>query len=192
MTPSTYQQTGFTDTPRTTSVAPLVLRPLDADDVERCAAWLAEPRNHQWLDSGGVQALSAVSLRIMTQRDVHLIRTFSPAPDHPPIGIVALSRINRLFRSASLWYVLGDKRFARQGWVTTAVGRLLAIGFRDVGLESVHAWVVEGHAASVRVLLRNRFSLMGRQRRCHLIDGVLRDRLLFDVLRSEFEGDWHA
>jgi len=106
-----------------------------------------------------------------------------------PIGIVALRDLSPNFKSAMLWYVLGDKTCSRHGYTTRAVRKLLHFGFADLGLEAVNAWTVEANIPSIRVLERNNFRLIGRLRSCHEIDGQKFDRLLFDLLASEHEGE---
>lgn len=162
------------------------LLPLDDATIELAAAWLAEKANYRWLDfGGGQQILSRAALKIMTQRDLHMLRTFTADGDDAPIGLVALSNVAPNFHTATLWYVLGDKRFAGQGLTSRAVSLLLTHAFHGLGLQAVNAWAVEGNAPSIRVLTRNHFRLIGRQRRCHVIDGRPADRLLFDLLASE-------
>jgi RimJ/RimL family protein N-acetyltransferase len=164
------------------------MRLLLFDDVllDLAAAWLAEKANYQWLDfGGGRQVLGRASLKIMTQRDLHVLRAFTADNDETPIGLVALSDVAHAFHTGTLWYVLGDKRFAGQGFTSRAVSLLLTHAFHTLGLQAVNAWAVEGNVPSIRVLTRNRFRLIGRQRRCHVIDGRPADRLLFDLLASE-------
>ena len=46
--------------------------------LETVAQWLADKQNHQWLDFGnGVQAPSALSLKLMTQRGVNVLRVYT-------------------------------------------------------------------------------------------------------------------
>lgn len=162
------------------------LKPVDNSALALVAAWMAQKENYQWLDFGnGQQILPPLSLKIMTQRDVHCLRLFTADSDAVPIGLVALSNINRTFKTAMLWYVLGDKNHAGQGCTTRAVSGMLTLGFTEVGLEAVNAWAVAENVASIRVLERNHFRLIGRQRNCHYIDGHPCDRLLFDLLASE-------
>jgi RimJ/RimL family protein N-acetyltransferase len=65
------------------------------------------------------------------------------------------------------------------------VSRLLSIGFSALGLGAVSAWVVDGNTPSLRILERNSFKFIGRQRMCHVLGGAPRDRLLFDLIASE-------
>lgn len=164
------------------------LRPLDNDGCWLAACWLAEKQNHQWLDFGnGVQALEASSLKVMAQRELHLLRLFTTDGDDSPIGLVALSNIDPNFRTANLWFLLGDKGHARQGYTARAVSKMLTQGFGELGLEAVNAWAVDRNTASIKTIQRNSFRPVGRLRQCHYIDGQPCDRLLFDILKSEHQ-----
>jgi RimJ/RimL family protein N-acetyltransferase len=164
------------------------LRPLDSDGCRLAAGWLAEKDNHQWLDFGnGVQALGASTLQIMAQRELHLMRVFTADCDDAPIGLVALSNIDPNFKTATLWFLLGDKSHARQGYTARAVSRLLSQGFTELGLKAVNAWAVDRNTASIKTIQRNNFRPAGRLRQCHYIDGHPHDRLLFDILKSEHQ-----
>ncbi len=162
------------------------LRPIETSEIDLIAGWLGKKENYQWLDfGGGNQTLSAISLRVLTQRDIHVIRCFTSDTNDAPIGLVALSNFARNFGTATLWYLLGDKAYAAKGYTTRAVSETLTFGFTGLGLRAVNAWAVELNLSSIRILERNNFSLIGRQRQCHLIEGRVCDRLLFDLLASE-------
>lgn len=164
------------------------LRPMDDGGCQLVAGWLAQKENHQWLDFGnGVQVLEAPSLKIMAQRGLHLLRVFTADSEDTPIGLAALSNIHPTFQTATLWFLLGDKRFAKQGYTTRAVSKILTLGFQELELRSINAWAVEQNVASIRTIERNNFRLVGRLRECHHIDGHPRDRLLFDILKSEHQ-----
>jgi RimJ/RimL family protein N-acetyltransferase len=165
------------------------LHPTTPKTEELIGSWLSTKENYQWLDFGGMsQALSAVSIRLMNQSNKHYLRVFTPDEADLPIGLAALSDIHRDFRTARLWYVLGDKQHAGKGYATRAVSALLKLGFGELGLKSISAWAVEANKPSVAVLRKNRFREIGNQRQCHYIDGRCHDRLLFDLLASEFGG----
>jgi RimJ/RimL family protein N-acetyltransferase len=162
------------------------LKPINDREIETVAQWLRDPESTKWLSFGpGVDVLSPPALKLMLRRDQHLLRLFSPSAEGPPAGVVALCDVDRRFRTAMLWYVLGDKALSGRGHTSRAVSRLLAIGFSELGLGAVSAWVVDGNVASLRILEANGFKFVGRQRRCHVIDGAPRDRLLFDIIASE-------
>ena len=89
--------------------------------------------------------------------------------------------------TATLWYVLADPAYRGRGYATRAVSETLTYGFGDLGLHAINAWAVETNHASLRVLERNHFRLIGRQRACHWIDGRVYDRVWFDLLASEHD-----
>ena len=160
--------------------------PLDTPAlIELAAGWLAQKENYQWLDLGnGRPLMTPTLLKIMAQRDTHLLRAYTSDLDDRPIGLVALSNVDRSFRSALFWGLSGEKSFRNRGYSTYASSRLLTLGFRDLGLHSIHTWVVETNP-SARTVERLNFRLVGQQRQCHFIDGRLCDRLIYDLLASE-------
>lgn len=164
------------------------LLPLDNPAlIDLVTGWLGREENNKWLDFGnGIGAPSAVALKIMTQRDLHVLRVYTADGSDLPIGVVGLSNVDRRFKSAgSLWAVLGNKRYG--GFARRAASKLLTYGFRELGLEVIGAWTVEVNVASRRALEQLRFRYIGRQRRCHWIDGQPHDRLLYDLLATEHE-----
>jgi RimJ/RimL family protein N-acetyltransferase len=164
----------------------MTLRPFgSAADFELAAAWLQRKENYQWLDfSNPRQGVTSTLLRIMVQRETNLIRLYTSDADDTPIGIVALTNIDRKMRTGTFWIVAGDKSFRSRGWAHIAASRFLTLAFRDLRLHTVNTWIVE-HNVSRRGAERLGFRLIGRQRQCHFIDGQPYDRLLFDLLASE-------
>src|SRR2546430_16420351 len=96
--------------PRQSPVPDMKLLPLDSPQLlELAAGWLGRQENSKWLDFGhGVHVLSPLALKIMTQRDLHVLRAYTPDESDLPIGLVALSNADRASKTASSpWAVLG-------------------------------------------------------------------------------------
>lgn len=162
------------------------LSPIDDTSFELVAGWLGRPEIYQWLDFGyGTQCLPPQALKAMLRRDIHVLRTYTGDDDSRPIGVVALSNVSHTFKTATLWVVLGERRYGGRGYPARAVSRLLTLGFRELDLGAINAWAVECNHASIRIMKRLGFQYIGRQRRCHRIAGECYDRLLFDLLPSE-------
>ena len=164
------------------------LLPIDTPEyLQLVAGWLAEKDNYQWLELGdGRQLVSVEWLTIAIQRKRYVLRLFTSDVDDQPIGVVGLSDINQHFKTANIWVVVGDKSYQNRGYATPAASRMLTIAFKELGLESIHTWIVE-HNQSVRMAKRLRFRPIGRQRQSHCINGRVYDRLWFDLLASEHE-----
>lgn len=162
------------------------LLPLDTPElIALASSWLGREDNWKWLDFGGSgQPPTPALIKIMTQLNTSLLRVFTADDDVTPIGVVGLTDIHRRFKTASVWVVLGEKSHARHGYSTRAYSKLITLGFRELGLEAITSWAVE-HNPSVEIGQRANFRLIGRQRRCHWVDGKPYDRLLFDLLPSE-------
>lgn len=150
--------------------------------------WLSDEENLKWIKLGTeAQKIDPVTFRIMSQRPQHDFYLYFHEDTGQPIGLVAFSEIDLTAKSATLWYMLGEKDFAGKGYTTKAVNELLRHGFYELGLKSVYAWAVKDNIASVKILENNHFNYIGRRRQCHPVDGILRDRLLYDLLSEEFE-----
>jgi RimJ/RimL family protein N-acetyltransferase len=166
------------------------LKTLDsAQDFELVAGWLAEKENYQWLDFGGGRRLvTPALLKVMIQRGKDVLRIFTADDGDVPIGVVGLNNVDREFRTATAWCVLGDKAYARRGYTTRALSKLLTLGFRELGLHAINSWALENNPKnSIRVAEAVGFRFVGRQRECHWVNGRPYDRLLIDVLESEFK-----
>src|SRR3989475_7233915 len=126
------------------------LLPLDSPElIELAADWLGKPENYKWLDFGnGVQTLTPVTLKIMTQREIQVIRAYTADHGDLPVGVVGLTNVDRKFKTASLWAVLGNKRYG--GSTTEACGKILSPGFTQVGPPAVHARSLETNPPAAR------------------------------------------
>jgi RimJ/RimL family protein N-acetyltransferase len=156
-----------------------------AEVFELVTGWLAKKENYQWLDFGnGIQIITPALLKVMVQRETHYIRAYTSNCDDTPIGVVGLNGISSAFKTATFWGLSGDKSFRNRGYSTFASSKLMSVAFGELGLVSVGTWAVE-HNPSIRTIERLGFRRIGRQRRCHRIDGRPYDRVLFDLLAEE-------
>jgi RimJ/RimL family protein N-acetyltransferase len=162
------------------------IRPAATDDLELVARWLAEPTIAKWLDFGpGRDRPSAVALKVGITRGTDVLFIFAPDQQAPPVGTVGLSHVHQTFGTATLWYALGDPQYGGRGLTTCAAAAVLRIAFDQLNLEAIQAWTLANNRASLRILQKIGFSLIGRQRHSHRLDGAPCDRLLLDILSSE-------
>lgn len=160
------------------------LRPIDSPElIELVAGWLSQKENGQWLDFGG-RPITPELVKVMAQREANVLRVFTADDDETPIGVVGFHNVDRQFKTATIWVVLGDKSYARRGYTTRAVSRMLTLGFHELGLAAVNSWGVEGNP-SIQIARRLNFRLIGRLRQSHYIDGRPYDRVWLDILASE-------
>jgi RimJ/RimL family protein N-acetyltransferase len=62
---------------------------------------------------------------------------------------------------------------------------LVRVAFTEMGLASVYAWIMEGNAASRKVLQKVGFREAGRIRCASSFGGRQVDRIYFDLVSSE-------
>src|SRR3989442_8716368 len=117
--------------------------PLDSPElIELAADCLGKRENYKWLDFGnGVQTLTPVTLKIMTQREIQVIRAYTADHGDLPVGVVGLTNVDRKFKTASLWAVLGNKRYG--GSTTAECDKNLTLVCTRIGLHAVNAWALE-------------------------------------------------
>jgi ribosomal-protein-alanine N-acetyltransferase len=94
-------------------------------------------------------------------------------------GIVTVSKIDYgPSQSATLGYWVAERLNGR-GLATRAVGEVIEIAFRELGLHRLEAATLVDNVPSQRVLEKNGFELIGIARRYLQIAGEWRDHRLF-------------
>src|SRR5256886_16282586 len=129
----------------TERVSAVKLLPLDsAEAIELVAGWLSKYDNYKWLDFGnGVQRLTPVALRVMTQRALHEFRIYTADDGDVPAGGVGLTNGDRDFQTSSILAPVGNKTYG--GSSLPACSPLLTLAFKKTGVEAANAWARESN-----------------------------------------------
>ncbi|AMQ18037.1 GNAT family N-acetyltransferase [Thermococcus peptonophilus] len=102
-----------------------------------------------------------------------------------PVGFVGLHKINHKDGHAELGYFIA-KEYWNRGYATEAVELALKYAFEWLNLRKVYARVYEPNIASIRVLEKNGFELVGRMKKHSHIPGYgFVDELIFEKFREE-------
>jgi len=105
--------------------------------------------------------------------------------DDALLGGCTLSNVRRgVTQCCTLGYWVGEK-FARQGYMTSAVKALIPFIFRTLGLHRIEAGCLTDNDASKSLLARTGFRQEGLARRYLLINGQWADHLLFAMLKED-------
>lgn len=160
----------------------LCLRRMSVQDYNTVEPWFNSPDNTVWLKS--VYKLGRYS-PLLHRKSIEESGNYFCIGDinKYPVGFVGLSFINRVDRSAMIWYVVGKSK--GNGVGSVLVNNLIQIAFGDLGLHSVYATVAASNEASCKVLLKNNFQRVGVQRASHRINDFYEDRLIFDLVSGE-------
>lgn len=101
------------------------------------------------------------------------------------VGGITLSNVRRgVASTGSLGYWTGAP-FARQGFMTEAVGCVLGFAFGQLGLHRVEAACLERNTASSGLLVKCGFAREGLARGYLKIDGRWQDHVTFAILRDD-------
>jgi len=101
------------------------------------------------------------------------------------LGALTISNVRRgVAQMASLGYWIG-RSYARQGYMTAAVGAVIPFVFEHLRLHRLEAACLPSNIASIHLLRRCGFSEEGRARRYLKINGRWEDHLLFALLAGD-------
>jgi ribosomal-protein-alanine N-acetyltransferase len=155
------------------------LQPLPPAQFHLAATWLAEPEINRWLYSewrGRDVDEKLVAIVAMNSRN----RLYLVGCGEVPVGLVALSEINRTDCSAAVWYLLGVRALGGRSVISTGLKQLCLIARERFQLHTLHASVIDGNAGSIRVLENCGFAYVGRFRQAFKLGELFADRLLYD------------
>ena len=101
-----------------------------------------------------------------------------------PVGTIGLNKIDLKNGHAEIGSFIG-KEYWGKGFATEAVELMTDYAFSYMNLRKVYATVNDGNAASVRVLEKNGFSLVGRMKRHNYLPGLgFVDNLIYEKMRD--------
>ena len=89
---------------------------------------------------------------------------------------------------AEAGYGIWDDLYKGKGLMSEALERVLEVGFREMKLQRVEAFVVPGNKPSIRILQKFGFRREGFLRRRFNNEGRMENTLAFSLLPEEFEG----
>jgi RimJ/RimL family protein N-acetyltransferase len=162
----------------------ITLEALKPEHFELAAAWLSNKQINQWLTAewrGRTITASILAMAVRNRRN----RIFVVHYRGQACGLACLADIDMLDKTAMVWYLLGEPSLAGQGVTSEAVKQLTRLAFREMALESVYAWTMDGNIPSQRVLQKAGFAQAGRIRRATHSNEQQVDRIFFDLLPGD-------
>ena len=123
--------------------------------------------------------------RLRREKERHRVFTIVENTTSSPVGFIGIHRINYRDGHAEIGYFIAKEHW-RKGYATEAVRLALIYAFEWLNLRKVYARVYEPNVASIRVLEKNGFELVGRLRKHHHVPGYgFVDELIFERFREE-------
>ncbi len=103
------------------------------------------------------------------------------------IGTCGLHRINWKDRDAEFGIAIGEKKFWSNGYGTEATKLILGYAFNHLNLHRVSSGAYDFNERSIKMHLKIGFREEGRVRQSIFKNGQYRDKVLFGILRGEWE-----
>jgi ribosomal-protein-alanine N-acetyltransferase len=145
-----------------------------------------------WEPTWPMDDLTRAAFRRRIRRYMQDIREDSAYPffvfrsdDNAFLGGITLSNIRRgVTQSTSLGYWIGET-YARQGYMSAAVGAVVPFVFDQLRLHRLEAACLPSNTASIRLLEKVGFAREGYARRYLRINGVWQDHFLYAMLNED-------
>ena len=90
-------------------------------------------------------------------------------------------------RRAEVGYSMLEDTYKRQGYMTEALGPILAYGFEKMDLRRIEAYIAEYNIPSAKLLEHYGFQREGVARAHYVVDGINEDSTLLSLIRPEYD-----
>ena len=166
------------------------LRKLKLEDAPKLMEYYSNVSVHRYLDWCGPDTLER-SYEVINRWNQGYINgwiiRFAIAHKETDeiIGTIFLSEFEG--KRAEIGYELSE-RYWGQGIMSEAMHEMLSLGFRQLGLVRIQAFVSGENIASKKLLEKFNFKEEGylRQYECHSVTGQCKDMYVYGLLRTEF------
>ncbi len=101
------------------------------------------------------------------------------------IGIVSLTELHWINRSAVAGWMIGDMSLWGKGYATEAVWQLLNFGFDEKGLHRISCTILESNTASRKVALKCGFIEEGLLRDAIFKNGKFHNMVVLSILQDD-------
>jgi ribosomal-protein-alanine N-acetyltransferase len=169
----------------------LLLRKVSLDDAADIFEYATDPEVPKfmpWEPHQSIQETYDYLERVIKRYQEH-----DPGPwaivrkrDAKMIGTCSYGSWEREHRRAEIGYVL-NQRYWGQGYMTEAIGAIIAFGFRELGLNRIQARCEVPNIGSARVMEKAGMTFEGVLRQQLFEKGSYRDMKMYSILRSEWE-----
>jgi diamine N-acetyltransferase len=102
------------------------------------------------------------------------------------IGTIGFHEIDWISRKAEIGIMIGEKSLWNKGYGTEAMSLMLQHGFETLNLHRIYLKVFSNNPRAIRSYEKAGFTLEGKLREAHFVDGGYIDDLIMGVLRSEW------
>ena len=168
----------------------IYLSPRNSEDVETFTKWLNDFQVTDGLGrSGLIVTLNGEKEYLENVHDNDNTRYYFvivTLENDEMIGTISLENINYINRSAKLGIFIGEEKHRGKGIGKEAIQLILDYGFHYLNLNSIQLSVFAFNERAIACYKKCGFKEVGRLREAYYLNGKYYDKILMDILKSEF------
>ena len=168
----------------------IYLSPRNSEDVETFTKWLNDFQVTDGLGRSGLMVtLNGEKQYLENVHDNDNTRYYFvivTLENDEMIGTVSLENINYINRSAKLGIFIGEEKHRGKGIGKEAIQLILDYGFHYLNLNSIQLSVFAFNERAIACYKKCGFKEVGRLREAYYLNGKYYDKILMDILKSEF------
>lgn len=170
----------------------VLLRPVKRSDINYFLKWFNDPEVTQYLMiflpmTEMAEEKWIEDLANNPGNKINLVIEALDQGENKPIGNIGFVNIIQKDRVAELGIAIGEKDYWSKGYGTEAAQLLIRYGFEQVNLHRINSSVFAFNERSLKLHRKLGFQEEGRQRKTHFRNGQYWDRVMFGLLREEWE-----
>lgn len=108
--------------------------------------------------------------------------------DDKLIGCCGINDINYLHRTCELYIYIGEKNMRGKGVGKEAIQLLLDYAFNTLNMNSIFIKAFSYNTKAINLYKKVGFQKIGMRRKSHYLNNDYHDIILFDLLKSEYQG----
>ena len=165
------------------------LAPLDETMAEKFFSWINSPEVSRFRPAPPVESLEAERewIRHHSETEQDIVWAIFCQEDGELIGSTGLHRLSREHRRAVSGTLIGRPEYWGRGLAGELTRLRTAYAFEQLDLRKLNSEVIHGNNASLRMLMRVGYRVVGIFRDHFLRDGEWLDFYLLECLREDWE-----
>ena len=169
----------------------IYLSPRNSDDIEVFTKWLNDFKVTDGLGRSGLMVtLDGEKQYLQKINDNNYSFAIVTMEKDEMIGTISLERINYINRVATLGIFIGNEDWRGKGIGTEAIKLILDYGFNYLNLNNIRLTVLEFNVGAIACYKKCGFKEMGKVRQSYYVNGKYYDKILMDILKEEFNGNY--
>lgn len=166
------------------------LREIDIQDLERINTWRNDPEIIDLLGNNFLYIAESVDRnwyqQYLLSREKNIRLAIIPEDMSSAVGIVNLTGIHSVNRSAEFSIMIGNKEYWNQGLGKQATVQMLHHGFLNLNLHRIYLYVLTRNVRAVSMYEKTGFSKEGLLREAVYKNGKFEDMILMSILQRDF------